>query len=135
MSYTVFERDVDSATIQALSTAAAGLKFDTIKGTNTSSGDVTDDLVLPSSLTGGILVSWSSSNTSVVSNSGVVTPSASSSETVVLTAVLAYNGGITTSTITVTVPVDSGVLAQLDADELTESAILGINPSASSVIF
>ncbi len=72
-------------------------------------------------------MSWSSSNTSVVSNSGVVTPSASSSETVVLTAVLAYNGGITTSTITVTVPVDSGVLAQLDADELTESAILGIN--------
>lgn len=55
MSYTVFERDVDSATIQALSTAAAGLKFDTIKGTNTSSGDVTDDLVLPSTLRAGFL--------------------------------------------------------------------------------
>lgn len=73
----------------------AALTWDTIKGTNTLQDSVTSDLTL--TVTGAVYASditWSSDNTAVISNSGVVTrPDFSSGDAAVTVTAAIYNSG------------------------------------------
>ena len=64
---------------------------------------VTNDLTLPASGANGTTVTWASGNTSVISNTGVVTP-AGTSTSVTLTATVAVGSVTSTRTFTAVVP-------------------------------
>ncbi len=82
-----------------------GLVWNTIRGENEFEKNVMSDLTLPSTTGTGSLVKWSSSDESVISNTGKVTMGRVP-KTVVMTATITYNGIETIKKFTVTVPRD-----------------------------
>jgi arabinan endo-1,5-alpha-L-arabinosidase len=76
---------------------------------NTSA--VTGNMTLPTTGTRGTVISWTSSNPAVVSNTGVVTTPANGSVTVTLTATITKGGATLVKTFTVTVRKLGGLLA------------------------
>lgn len=96
----------DEATIAAVSADKAALKFAAIKGANTASTDVTQDLVLPTSgQSGQTTITWTSDKTDFIKHDGTVLRPAvgSQNQTVTLTATISYGSVTDTETITVTV--------------------------------
>ncbi|MDB5052426.1 MAG: hypothetical protein JWM44_476 [Bacilli bacterium] len=73
------------------------------------STNVTKDLRLATTGTNGTIITWASSNTAVISNSGAVTRQASGDQSITLTATITKNSSTDTAVFTVTVP-------QIDAD-------------------
>jgi len=141
MTYAVVSRTATTVTsTDLLQTAANTVTFNTIKGANSSSSSVTANLVLPTSLTGGITVAWSSNNTSVISNTGVVTrPAAgSANSSVTLTATLSLGETTLQKTFAVTVTaqavvVDYNAVLQSVKDALSFESIAGANQYSSYV--
>ncbi|AND17895.1 family 43 glycosylhydrolase [Rathayibacter tritici] len=78
------------------------------------------NLTLPTSGSNGSTIAWASSNTAVVSTSGVVTPSATGVAPVALTATITRGSASTTRTFTATVPAkDVNADAQKALDALS----------------
>jgi len=87
-------------TVTIVNASASGepaLTFDMIKNSNTDAQSITSNLTLPTTLTGAT-VSWSSSDTNVVSNTGVVTRDSTNDKTVTLTATVSYGSNVLTKT-------------------------------------
>ena len=76
----------------------------TYSGTETAS-NVTGDVTLPTTGANGVVISWASSNTSVISTAGVVTRPTDMDGMVTLTATLTKNAAMATKTFTLVVPV------------------------------
>jgi arabinan endo-1,5-alpha-L-arabinosidase len=76
---------------------------------NTSA--VTGNMTLPTTASRGAVISWSSSNPAVVSNTGVVTTPANGSVTVTLTATITKGSAALVKTFTITVRKLGGLLA------------------------
>ena len=77
------ERPTDTESVRM---ARDALTWDVIKNRNTSQNAVSSSLTLPTAGENGTTVTWSSSNTEVVSNTGTVYPPASGAASVTLTA-------------------------------------------------
>ncbi len=75
-----------------------------IKGNNADLDNVTTNLTLPEAGSNGSTITWASSNENVISNKGVVTPSATQDTTVTLTATVTSGEASETKAYTVTVP-------------------------------
>jgi hypothetical protein len=90
---------------EAVNDAAAALTWSVIRNANTVQNVVTVNLNLPSAGENGVTITWSSSNTSVISNSGKVTrPSYDEGDkTVTLTATLTKGAESKAVTFTLTV--------------------------------
>jgi len=89
-----------------------------------SINSVTVNLTLPSAGSSGTIITWGSSNTSIISNSGVVTRPAylSGDAFVFLTATIRKNGSSDTSVFRLTVikaPISDQECVQLDSDNLS----------------
>ncbi len=81
------------------------------KAALTISGDlnhVTDDLVLPTSGENGTTITWESSNTDIITDDGIVTPSTEGDATVILTATITLNDASDTKEFTVIVTESTG---------------------------
>jgi arabinan endo-1,5-alpha-L-arabinosidase len=72
---------------------------------------VTGNMTLPTTASRGAVISWSSSNPAVVSNTGVVTTPANGSVTVTLTATITKGSAALVKTFTITVRKLGGLLA------------------------
>jgi len=137
LSYMTF---TDSSTPDPFLTGVAnGLTFDDIQGSNTVISSVTSNLSLPSIIS-GVSVTWVSSLPNVISNAGVVAQDTRFDYTVTLTATLTYNGSVDFVIFNITVPSSgqgdvSPTAASLDANELTEDVVLGINQKSTEIIY
>ena len=143
--FQVYEKEMSESEVAALSTEL-NKKLDSLKnndfsasdialsesdclGENASASAVTSNLVLPSATKVAIkgenkdasITKWVSSNPDVISNDGVVTPSARKNTTVTLTASVTLNGVTVDKELTFTVPrsaSDADMLAA-DVEDLT----------------
>lgn len=148
MTYAYFERSSDTggggtgpteAEIESALTAAS-VQLATALSTVTSV-NITSNITLPTDLGSGVTVSWQSSNTSVISNTGVVTrPSYTTGNvTVNLTATIIYSGSSTSVTFPVTVTAaaitDTETAAIIDAvtPSVVFDLIKGLNTSSTAV--
>lgn len=129
--------NTDQADVDALKTA---LTFEVIKGSNTDINAVTSNLSLGTVLGNSVSVTWVSNNTSVISNTGVVTrPLPTATDAIVkLTALLSKGGATPTTTdITVTVKKQDANLDQVAVDEAVSlinfDLIKNSNSSATGV--
>lgn|GEM_PF-2531406 len=99
---------------QAVNAAANGVTWDTIRNANSSAGNVTTNLTLPTTRPGGVSVAWSSSNTAVVSNTGVVTRPSTGTASITLTATFTLGGASTIRTFNLSVPAAGGAANVLE---------------------
>lgn len=111
------------------------LTFDQIRGQNLSVDAVESNLSLPSEYLGASL-SWVSTNPSAISNTGVVTQSATASNAT-LTATITKGTATATKEFSLTVPAiqsgDDALSSALAA--LTDQSILGMNPSTDDIYY
>ncbi|MDH5681130.1 MAG: hypothetical protein OEZ36_06070, partial [Spirochaetota bacterium] len=101
-------------------------------GTGDTSGSVTQDITLPTTGASGLsAITWSSDNTAVVSNTGVVTRPwpTTTSTTVTLTATISYNGQSATKQFILTVVADTTLADDKAALQIT----YGSGDSSTSV--
>jgi len=102
-------------------------------------GYVTENLDLPTNYGSGVTMTWSSSNTSVISNTGVVTrPSYGSGDaSVILTLTVTYGSVTATESFTLIVPEESDprstVIDQIKS-YLTASSLLNGNSDSDNII-
>ena len=91
-----------------------------------SLNDITEDITLPITGINGTTVDWSSSNASVITNSGTVTPSVDGNATVIMTVTLTLNDDQLTKTFTLVVlKSDSGICDNVDDPSEYEIANAG----------
>ena len=86
---------------QTVAADKAWLTFDVIKDTNTAENSITANLLLPSTGEYGSTISWASSDTSVITNTGAVTRN--ETKTVTLTATISSGTVTDTKSFTLTV--------------------------------
>lgn len=132
--------DTGTSDSDTLGAALASLTAANLLGGNTSQTSVTSSLALPTSLTGGITLSWNSSNPAVISSSGAVTRPqyGAGSASVTMTALAQLGSAISSATYTFTVPELEPTSAQLVSEainSLSISGLLGANTNAGSVTF
>jgi hypothetical protein len=83
----------------------ASLSWNAIRGNNASANAVTTNLSLPTNGTNGSTITWSSSNTAVIFNNGVVTRPAAGTGSATITLTAAIKNGAATETYTITITV------------------------------
>jgi len=137
--FRVYNRALPASEVTSLASSRAGLDSAlvvqqvadskaqlTLNGLNA----IISNLTLPTDGGSGVVVSWSSSNTNVISNTGVVTRPVAGFDTavVVLTATLSKNGVTATKDFTAKVvpSLSDKISAQLDSTNLTISGNLNL---------
>lgn len=124
---------------EAVAADKAALTWDIIKGTNTAQNSVTSNLALPVSGANGTAISWSSSNSNVVSNNGTVTHG-NNDTNITLIATITKGTASDTVTFNLTVkkteqagPSDTDLVAA-DKAALTWDIIKGTNTAQNNLI-
>jgi len=106
---------------QSVNIAKDALTWDTIKGANASASDVTKALTLPSLGEEDTTISWSSSNTSIISNTGAIDRLAATGATVTLTATITKDDASDTKDFVLTVPVVTPATNALPVTSVTSA--------------
>ena len=111
------------------------LTFDSIKGSNTSDDSVSTDLTLPSSGTNGTTISWDSSDTNYISDSGeVTTPAAADGDqSVTLTATISKGSSEQEKEFDFTVVVSDDDAVEAAVADLTFDSFKGNNASLTTI--
>ena len=115
----------------------AALTFDVIQGTNTAEDNIAYNLSLPTSGANGTVITWVSSNTTVVSNTGEVTIPAGVNADVDLTATITKNEASDTVVFNLTViATQTGIIQEdgTDVSTITDTSEVIIRDTVTDVI-